>query len=608
MQIIRWSIFALLGCLLAACSSDDGESPSTEPSALRVEVGAGPRFDALSRTETGAVDGDRQAIRWSEKDGMALWAVDESGRSVLEAHPFVLWHYNATFDQARFSSTIAPMDENATYTYYAASPVPAAADIDGTRLSYRLPAVQNGAFDGACDVMVARPAEGAPALREGDNSAAVSFRFEHKVHLLRFRIPESLLGEAVSKIELTFPCPVVGRLTVDVADPDAAPLLSEGSDRVTLAFDSPVEADPDRWYYVAVAPVDLAGGEVLMRACCQMGESPELSFPGRRLLAGHITPVALHLPGMEIRYTIVDFMLRNTGDTPGDVTLGEPVETFTLSVDGAQFDNGASSRRFDVVGPGRYRMVFKEFPASLSEKEVTVSYDSEHALVTDRFRMPLLREGEVNTLTDAQGRGFGVPWLLSEDFGGAGSQKSSGTEELSSCGLPGWGASRYEAAPGRLSCEVHVSSDSKFGKKFTSGRIDTPVLPLKAGTGAVNLDVSFRAGGTRVGGAAFMGTSYWVAMCEFGTEPSAATFPIEGTAGISSLLETFRPEVGGSLTEELPSPEKRIAVPGVSAGARLSWRCNYEQDKETSTGSAPTLTNKTMHLYIDDVKVSIAKN
>lgn len=602
----HWTSLLLVPLLCAACAknADDGTLPASEH--IEVAIGSGPRLDIQSQSTTRtSLDEDGEVVRWQTGDRLALWAVNAAAQTVLDATAFSLYHYNATYNSASFRGSIPQMAED-TYTYYAVSPVPASTD--GLRASYDIPAVQDGTFHGEWDVMVATPIEGADALREhdkkdpsgiSDNTDIVNLQFSHKMHVLKISLPKNDLGEPISEIELTFPKPVVGRLTVDAANPAAAAELSESSNTLTLRFSEPKEAEDV--VYALIAPVTLEEGqEVSIVASSSTLESEERTFApaGRTFAAGHTTPINYNVPAAAVQLTQLIFTLAETGVN----TLGEAINTFTVTApSGWSFEDGSQSHTFDVTGTGDYTVRFRGYTNPTEEMSgFQVTYDSEHALLSETFTLPAVTAGAENRVAS-----FRVPYLFEEDFSGIEqTRESENTELLTDYNLADWGASRYSMAPGRLACAVWIASSTEgiFGGSHC-GRLDSPVLPLKK---SANIEVSYSIGGSRVSGAAFLGTSYWVSVCQFGTETNPASFPISGEENVpTNLIETFRPDIGGSMTESLPTPPKQYTIYNVEVGTRLSWRCTYEM--ESSTGSSPTLTRKTLYLYLDNIRVSIAQ-
>ena len=219
-------IWLALPLVFGACSdsSDADTRPATET--ISVSVGSGPKIDIesedKSRTQLGE---DGVSVKWASDDQIALWAVNSRSETVFSKQAFKLYHYNTDYNTAKFRGDIPQMPAD-TYTYYAVSPVPS--ESDGTQATYLIPDVQDGGFNGDWDVMVADPVK-APALEKNDTGKTVQFQFRHKVHVLKIRIPKNDLGEKVSEITLAFPQPVTGRMTVDAADPDAAPTLTDGN-------------------------------------------------------------------------------------------------------------------------------------------------------------------------------------------------------------------------------------------------------------------------------------------------------------------------------------------------------------------------------------------
>jgi len=407
MRILRSS---LIGILLAAtaCNQSTEPTPVPETETIQVTIGTGPRIDIQTRTELT----DGTDIKWESDDRLALWARNSDGSFAFEGAVFSLWRYGTTWEQAFFRGEIPAMDPSGAYRYHAVSPVPASASAETRQATYEIPAVQDGTFHGEWDVMVADAVGSeeapAPALVEGDNSDAVALAFHHKIHLLRIRIPENRLGEKISQITLNFPVEIAGTMSVDFTDAAAVPTVS-GSKSLTLRFDEPKDAGDE--VYATIAPVTLSEADAIeIYATGTLYESQHRTIAGKAFAEGHITPIAYNIPEAgETLGTIV----RLTLDETGEHTLGERIQSFTLRVEGASFDNGTAERTFSVGESGTYEMLFPQGsnPEALSGKEVTITYDSEHALLTRRFTLPEITPEAVNTVALP-----GVPYLLSEDF------------------------------------------------------------------------------------------------------------------------------------------------------------------------------------------------
>ena len=81
---------------------------------------------------------------------------------------------------------------------------------------------------------------------------------------------------------------------------------------------------------------------------------------------------------------------------------------------GWSFEDGSQSRTFDVTGTGDYTVRFRGYTNPTEEMAgFQVTYDSEHALLSETFTLPAVTAGAVNRV-----KTFSVPWLLYEDFSG----------------------------------------------------------------------------------------------------------------------------------------------------------------------------------------------
>lgn len=583
----KYRILLLAASILTiGCTQTPYNEGTPESRPINVEITARADIGIESRT---ALGDDGISVRWSPGDRITLWALDAGGAASFEAQPFELRHYDATYDEARFTGTVPAMAQG-SYTYCAVSPQPAT--YDGTRVTYEIPAEQNGTFDGSLDVMVAEPVADAPALVEGLNSN-LSLRFRHKIHLLRIRIPGNQLGEPVTRLTLKFPVPVAGTMSLDITDAEATPTIN-GSNQITLRFDQP--KDVGDVVYAAIAPVALEESDLIeITATGELYESETRTMPGKDFQAGHITPIAYTVPGAGGPVgTIIRFSLKDTGVN----TLGEAVEKLWFAADGITLDEGSEAKPFTVNDKGEYELVFpndSDIPARLQQAgALTVYYDSEHVTVSKSCTLGTLTIPGVNHITLPN-----VPYLFEEDFSGASNHDySNSTDELSGIGLPGWGASRYEVQSGRAACYMYVGTNTSSIDN-RRGRLDTPFLPLKEGA-SVSIKVSYNIGAPIVSGTL---SSQWSVTCEFGTQVGTEG-AISGDTDMTQVVERFTPADGGDFTNPLPQSKTDILLTGATSATRLTWRAADYQ--KVSGGWFSTITAKYFYIYIDDIKVSIA--
>lgn len=570
MRIRIWTILCLLPLLTASCSRQ--EDPGTKGGPLRATIGAMPGIAIDSRT---ALGDDGFSVRWVKGDRIALWARNSAGEVLLSAVPFALYSFNETYRSAKFTGTVDPMPEDA-YTYYALSPVPASTQ--GTQGIYSIPAVQDGAFHSEYDILAAEPVTGS-GLVAGDNSDAVSLAFSHKVHLLKIRIPENRLGEPVTGLRITFPEPVAGTLRVDAADPDAAPLLTDGSNTLTLEFPTPVDAGAV--VYATIAPVEFDPTvPVTLTGICETGESKSIRIPGKNFAAGHSTPIAFTIPEIAKVYTKIALSIAGTGEE----TLGEKIERFTLTgPEGSDLGDGTNSRSFEVETGGTYEIRFRDgIPAEIPGATFTVTYESENAVVSDTFIMPELTAETTNTVP-----AFTVPYLMVEDFsktssftGGSSTSASAAGSDMSNSGLTGWvGGQRLKIEAGKCAILKHYNH---IGGPYHS-RIDTaPFTSIKEGK-TVSLKVAFN--------------------CDWKKNKSGSMGIIVGLSTATNLNSSIANGQTVSLANNqsasvnnIPSAHE-VIITSFARDGRIAWK---------TSGTNGTMFNYD-EVYLDNIRVSIAK-
>ena len=265
-----------------------------------------------------------------------------------------------------------------------------------------------------------------------------------------------------------------------------------------------------------------------------------------------------------------------------------------------------------------------------SNKDISVVYDSEHAITRQTVRIPDLSSVDVTSVN------LHIPYLFYEDFSGipsfsdghdnptvgTGSDTYVGISELSSytSELSGWCGTRIGGQSGsslRICCRYeHVLLAGAYYK----GRVYTPPLSnIKEGVDA-NIVVSFRYAGDRNERKPLFGSRPGKdPMLYFGINTQAeVTNPdkqegdimdsitglIGGSGYASSTVSSLSPMaikgeallVGGSYTSFHGT--KTLTVSGVDCDMRLGWIL--------STNNTSSNTNGNYWFYLDDVKVQIA--
>ena len=616
-KTLPFIILPLVALLATRCAKDDCPSDK-KPGKTEIFIRAAqetasfapPEQESHSKTIIGGDNLDK--VYWSELDAIRVYWRPAGSDDALNGQTFECFRPYPW--GALFSTQMSDL-EAGDYTYYAAYPAPES--VDGTRATYTLPAVQDGTYDmrdydikdqtshgaykGNCDFMLARPVTAA-ALTAGSETLAM--HFIHQCHVMRVQVPvgRNQWGERVSRLRVEFPAAVVGRMTMDLADPTAAPQLTEGGNTVIAELKNPLtestEDNPDGNYvWLFLCPGNISG-DVRFTAYDENGyQSGSLSVPiDRTLEAGRITPVTLTVPD-ELPVTWLDFSI--TGNN-----LGEEPNSFTVTApDGATFRNGTNKQSFTVNAENKYMLGFYNEVDGRANGDLirngglSFSYDSEHAIVTSHKAVDFTAEAHTEiSLT--------VPYLFYEDFGGAGgSDRNNNTEDLGKYNLTGWSASRFGIQAntsamifGYLGSSIVTDPDKGDNHR---GRIDTPHLTgLKEGAN-VSLLVSYDVGGTKKNGNTILNkTTVMYSKYDFGTDTKTGTIKGDGNA-IENIFLTEEPGTNGSYTN-LPV-HRNITVTGCTNKHRLSWRASFRVDGQ----GVSTITAGDTYVYIDNIRGSI---
>lgn len=591
----------LVSAGVALCGCGDFESTESEviPSSVNVvfAVGNTPR----TRTE---YDVETKRFVWNDGDKIAVWAKSPDGSYALDNQAFRLMAVASDKSEAYFTATLqSPMAEG-TYSYYMTYPLPES--MGGMTATFTVPSVQDGTASDGVDIIVAEPISG-PALEPVKEAAPIvsddvlNVRMRHLLHFLRFYIPEgqNVLGEPVKRIEVTMPQAVAGKVSVDVTDASTAS-FGEGVNGLTLELRNPIDESADGTE-VAVAGIFpprmaySAGDRITVDAYSENKcASVSFSLAGRDFAAGHTTKVPLKMTEAKpIEYEL-KFMLASNN-------LGEDVQDIRITLpDDAVWPGLSSSElRIDGGNDGLVRIgdtyVFrtkdKAFFKGLSSKRLAVTYESESAVVSETvtlgdFSSSIRGECELN-----------CPYLFFEDFSGVGDISSYDKYGTSNPGsrkpetfLNGWSAARVGAMAGksiRIACRRETSANYP-------ARADSPFLSCLKKNHTVSLEVAFDYSMDRQnGGIGPVDVSQTMHIGYITTEESLKSGDDTGVYPASYTSD----ETGGSYLNV--NKQYSVTLDNVSAPLRLSWR--------TTPENKAGLNNNTCWLYIDNIKVKIAK-
>jgi hypothetical protein len=401
------------------------------------------------------------------------------------------------------------------------------------------------------------------------------------------------MGESIRRIDITFPTQVVGDVSVDYTSATAPATLANGSNTVSVEIPEGLSASSEaarKYAYAIVFPATMNESDQITFTVSTDNYRSVQSFGARSLSEGGSTPVRLTCS--PDNRTILRF-------TIGENYLGEkPIKvTFTAAIGEAVADCATT---FDKLG--YYDLDVTDIEG-LAGQPITVTYESESAIVTQSLTLPNYEAGKLTNVD------LTVPYLLYEDFSTVGNISSndgytSGFSTGSMSGvafLNGWSGARIGASAGtaiRIACRRETSADYP-------ARVDTaPLSGLKAGA---NVSVSWtfdysmdrQEGGLAIsmpllGQYVYLGSTTTQGAIESG--PNFYTSKIDGQDG-SFPTNFYLNETGGSYTTM--SYTHTYVLSGCGSTTRLTWLTTNEHKAGT--------TNGTFWLYIDNVKVSIAK-
>jgi len=632
-NVVLAVLATLLLNLCQSCSIDiqDFVNMNDGPQVVGFHAGGG------SQTRTQMLPNGLSAD-WVAGDELAVWARNSSGSYFLSNQIFKT--YGLDGQRGFFTSTLDSAMPEDNYTYYCCYPVPVS--VNGTKVTFDVPAVQDGKASGGADIMIATPAQHAALtpVPDPEDHSGMSMTMNRMMHQFRFYIPadNTVIGnEKITKIVLTFPRDVVGKATMDLTDPTSASVLSEGTSKITMNLSAPLQASSalDTYYACMVMnPTAFDAGEsvrVQAYTSSMIAQVDPIDLCARDFQAGHSTPVKLDVKAItdypyQISFTV---SANNLGEKPNSITLTAP-QSCIWEGHGSNVFTYAPGRKIEVGEKITLRFEDEAGYRAFSGQSITVLYDSDNALTNQTVKISDL--SSVNSVNVS----LTVPYLFYEDFSsissfsdghdnpkvGTGSDTYKGISELSSYSMPGWYGTRIGVQGGtamRICCRYeHVILAGAYYK----GRAYTPFLSgIKDGKD-VKISVSFRYGSNRSERDPLFGSPpKKQAIMYFGINTQDAvsnpdqsegdiidsiTGMIAGSGFSSSAPTSLSPMVikgesmnssGGSYTSF--EGTKSVTIDNVDNGMRLAWI--------VTTNNTSSNTNGNYWLYIDDIKVQLTK-
>lgn len=544
---------------------------------------------------------DGLTASWEKGDRIAVWAKNSAGEYTLNNTQFSV--YGADGARAFFTATIdASMPED-RYTYFATYPVPESVSL--TKATFTIPSIQDGKVSGGADIMIANPLlhGSLDEVQELSDYTKLGMSMEHILHQFRLYLPEGedkLGGEAIVKMVLTFPKPVAGKLVADFTDTEAAAEFSGEEKSITLKLSEPLvnSTSSERKYAMAAFfPSSFEASEsinIKIYTETKIANAYPVNLEGRTFAAGHSTPVRLSFSDIQeygrLRFTVSS---NNLGENANAVRLTAP--------QGCTWGDGSTVYEYrpghEITTGETFEIPFENLDTfrTFSGEDVTVTFDTEHVDATQTVRVP-----DLTTLNFAE-ISAGLPYLLYEDFSGVESFNSGDNYAMSNAGskspksfLNGWTGGRVGAEAGmciRIACRRETS-------KGYDARVDSaPIISLKKST---DIKVSYDYGvNNKYGGIAIITDGNVGQNVYIGYVTDTKGYSSGDDSGTFESDNTFyAKEYTGSYTST-PNSDTRIIHSAPTGVLRITWRSAAEYQAGT--------TNTTCWLYLDNIKVQIAK-
>lgn len=587
MKILK--LIALLAgsaAMLTACSVEHEEH--SLPNVESVEVG----FMLPEEATRTSLDPDGMTTRWAPGDKLAVWAKDADGNFAFEGAQFAMRYYSEEFDHAYFASNISAMADG-EYTYMLSYPMPTSTN--GALATYTIPATQNGEYDGRYDVMLAEPVvEGALTA---ESKVELNTIMRHKMHALKITIPEgrNLYGQRFYRLEITFPCDVVGDMTIDVSDPKETAVYTNTSNRVVVENATGFDAGDDIWVFVLPGTVD---GDVSYKVRGERRSSNTTAYKlQREMREGHVTPINMAIPTIYPYYTSLMLSIDQNN-------LGEDFNFFDV------YDsNGTHMGKFERNAKNEYFIDYEgEFDADQYDNSTwRVVFDSEHAVVETTINLGDMTDYSQHVCW------MNVPYLFYENFstittynrdvvtGAQGTAVTAYDLSQSTYGLKsGWTGARTGGESGKA---IRVGSrvDRVWGYTHTYGRLDSPAITGLKPDAMVDVTVSFNYSGGRDGDSGYSPR----VVCGYTT----VSGPIDGVTGsFSSDEDSWKgidgyklvPSISTSGSFSNISQSMSYSITDCTNAHRLSWQIR-------GTGEGAFISNGNQWMFIDNIKVQIVK-
>lgn len=587
--------FAIAIFASASCSVKPLANQLAEPLLTKGDVG----FYTENRITKTELSENGTTLNWVSGDKISLWAYNQAGDTLALKNQEFVAYAGVGMTRAYFTSHLENEMPEGSYLYGACYPTPTA--VDSTTISFEIPSEQNGLLSDV-DFMVAQPCEAAQLKKIGkvEDYSRLKLNFSHRLHILRFYIPEDCAeaAEGISSFTVSLPEAVAGTYVCQAyGDGSEAYLQQDGAtSTINVSLNEtlkPSSASNRQYAYVAVMPFEAGADDVIRFSADPINTkltSKSIALEGRSLKAGHITSVAFKPAITDSR----DFTLTLT-----DNQIGEPVKKIKLTgpegLKWAESGNNilelSSEEGFEIG-----QAITKGYTLSKSLFE-NINAKIEMELTTDHIFYSGLTAATINASNKENfhiSAGVAAPALLFEDFSKFGTwSKTDGTSTgVADAGefatATGWYGARAGASEGkciRMSCR-HSWTWSNNAARVNSAALKGQIIA------PVDLELTFDYGVN-------VNSSTRDAILYTGITTEGSFNNSNNTTGCDDNVTSKMTIAAASDGSYDSTPnEASFVLNNVAAGSdyhiAFRWRHNF-------TGSG----DQTNWIYIDNVKVKV---
>lgn len=555
-------------------------------------------------TEATPEAGQSVEARWSEGDSFSLWAAGSAEENIYRNMKFDYMGTAKYGDQTLFWGKQVPLMAEDGYIYRAYAPYTDNVDLQSNTITYEIPAVQSGRYDGALDIMRAKAERTDRRLilnthNHSEDADDMDLLFKHETHILRIVMPSNPFeeqGTKVGRIRIIFPAEVVGTLTFDAVSDDD-PVFEGVSNEILVDFGED-GLDAGEPFWVFAAPADVTGQPVRFVAADTEGEevtffSQSLSFGN--LESAHITPVNLTMKVRPSSYYTVSVTDHSK--------LGEAITALSSMTlpEGAAFADLYFPRTKNDILPEEGSEIFKvkildDCIEAIEGQNIDFILESTHAenLVPD-----------TQTVTSS-GCELTAPYLFFEDFSEVEGFNSNDNHANSNEGdkaayefknLLGWTGARIGAQEGtaiRIAC---YRSNVLWIEGAYPARVDSAPLSSLRDDVTVNIVLIFDYG---MNEARSSSSASWVNQtCYVGRVDNQGALSSASTEGVYEDGNNFTLQETDASYTNLTHIDQQFTINSCRNTSRLSIRT------VPSRGSGNS--NNTCWLYLDNIRVSISE-